>query len=220
MYYSVIMAFFLSSIVSPSIIIASPALAQLSTPISGLFSTPLVYIFPIALIIYSVIIFTVTDYELISKIKRIYYAVMLLLFTIVLKNVDFTSVCETGLFGTSAKSWSIILVSIIGAIIIVLIDSYIISGYVFKEFGFMGTKFIRDETAETVKNQHDYIFSLESSIKAQYELIEKIKRDFAGINSRRGKRLNFNEEIGKIIKEFYVFKTCIPVSPNDEVFKY
>jgi len=190
---------------------SNPALTKLSEGVTtettkDLFSSPLYYIFPVALIIYTIIIAIASNFEVISKVKRIYYAIMSLLFIFVLKNVDFMWVSKEGLWGTTPKAWSLILVSIIGMILIVLIDSYIISGYVFKEFGFFGTKFIRDETTETVKSQHDYIFSLESSIKAQFELIDKTKKDMADSGKLKIKKLNFNEQIEKIISGFYALK--------------
>lgn len=204
---------FLASQTASAITALTP-ISKKTITTTDFFSPWTYYILPIALILYAIIIAWKTDFDFMAKIKRLYYSVMIFALVIILKCVNLIGIGKEGLWGTTPKAWSVILFVIIYTIAIVLIDNYVISGYVFKEFGFFGTKFIKDDATETVKSQMGYINSLESSIKAQYEMIERIKTDTERLAEDK---LDFNVQIGKIITDFY---TCKNIDVQVETYNF
>lgn len=134
---------------------------------------------PAALILYSIAIAVFTEIEWVYKVKRIYYSISIFVYVIMLKNVNLIGIAgEKGLLGTSNKVWAIIVFTIIFFLVSIIIDNWIISGYAFKEFGFFGAKFIRDEANTTVLEQGDYIYSLENGITGSFQVVDDIKTIF------------------------------------------
>lgn len=173
------------------------------------FASSYYYIIPIVLILYAIGVAIFIEYELISKVKRIYYSVFILMYVAILKCVNLTGLCEKGLWGLSAKTWSVIVFSILALIAAILIDNYIISGYVFKEFGLLGAKFIKEETKQTVIEQGNYILSLEAGIQASFYTIDDIKalmKETNTIIKVRNRTFNFLDEVKKVLYLFYGYR--------------
>lgn len=171
------------------------------------FNLRIYWLIPILLLTYSVCITIFTDIEWVFKMKRIYYSICTLFYIFMLKNINLIGISvEKGLFGTSNKVWSIIVFTIIFFLTSIIIDNWIISGYVFKEFGFFGAKFIKDETKITVVEQEDYIHSLENGIKGEFDVIDDVKKLFADgevIGDIRTDNFDLIERFSEILRLYY-----------------
>ncbi len=134
------------------------------------FKSDWLYLIPIVLLVYSLIMWIFGDNELQTNIKRIYYTFFLFLYLMFMKHVDVTKWCNSGPFGISPAIWSILLSLLVAFLIALIIDNFIISGYVFTEFGIFGAKFIKEETKRTVDVQHWYLLNLEKCLEALYDI--------------------------------------------------
>ncbi len=172
------------------------------------FSSNYFFILPIIFLFYSIFIAIFSDFDRTSKVKRIYYSTMCIVFVIILRNVNLVGLCDKGLWGLTAQTWSVVVFSIMALIFTIFIDNYIISGYVFKEFGFLGTKFIKEETTETVKIQGDYICSLEKGIQSSYDCIDYFKERIvnANIKSNLTGKFNFVNEFEILLVKYFEMK--------------
>lgn len=174
-----------------------------------LFSSPLLYLIPGILLVYAILVAIFSEQEWEAKIKRIYYAAMFLLLGFIIQAYDFNALAETGLWGMTSEAWSIVLFSIIWFIVTLILDSFIISGFVFKEIGIFGTRFIKEETKQMVKQQGDYILFLEAGIQALDKIIEYMKEKLADKSVKdvlRKKSFDFLEEYEKFLVQFFNYR--------------
>ena len=133
------------------------------------FSNVVIYILPILLIAYSSTMWFLerkNKENLNIKIKRVYYSIILLLGVIILNTTNLSWICKEGLFGISKEGWSIIIFLIILLIIAIIIETCIISGYVFKEFGIFSARLVKEDTKEVIVNLDTTVGMLERNIKA------------------------------------------------------
>lgn len=171
------------------------------------FSSWLYFLIPAALIIYSICIAVIADVKWILKIKRIYYSLCTLLYIFMLKHINVIGICpKDGLFDISNKAWSIIIFTLIFFVSSIIIDNWIISGYVFKELGFLGTKFIREESKTVVAEQEGYTYSLENGITAMFETITEIRKLFENediMSEIKSNKFDFILRLSEVIEVYY-----------------
>ena len=143
-----------------------------------------IFLIPIALIIYSVRIWYKakgeTDKEKIT-VKRIYYSISIIIFLIVIRNENIYLWCKDGPMNINSDVWSHIVAMIIFLLIAISIDYFIISGYVFKELGIFGAKFIKEDTKEIVKENTKYHLALIKTINSLCDVPEYISKYFKNI---------------------------------------
>lgn|GEM_PF-2962519 len=177
---------------------------------------------PATFILYSIIIAIFAEIEWVYKVKRIYYSISTLVYIVMLKNINLIGIAgEKGLLGTSSKVWAIIVFTIIFFLTSIIIDNWIISGYAFKEFGFFGAKFIRDEAKTTVVEQEDYIHSLENGITGIFEVIDDIKTLFKNediIEEIKSDRFDFTEKFTEIAHSYYKYRK-LGADIDSEIYK-
>ncbi|MBH1941041.1 hypothetical protein I5677_09070 [Mobilitalea sibirica] len=161
-----------------------------------------------------------TEDENITIIKRYYYTIIVLIYIIIIKFCDVPAWCSTGMFGITGEVWSYIILMIVTLLLAVILDSFIISGYVFKEFGFFGARFIRDVTQKTVELQKKYVLSLEGSLKTVYAIPKNIHDYFSDPDIRKKVlkgSFDFPKEFKKILKCYYGMKN---IDADVDVFFY
>lgn len=167
------------------------------------------YILPIMFLIYSIIIWIKGNDELATNVKRIYYSMVVLCYIILVNTVDVSRWCDKGQFGISNIVWSYCVSIIITVVLAVLIDNFIISGFVFKELGFFGTKFIREETKKAVDVQYKYLLNLEGSLETLHKIPNKIQSIFSKpdvIKSIKEGSFDFVKEFTFLLQYYYSLK--------------
>ncbi|QUH21801.1 hypothetical protein [Alkaliphilus sp. B6464] len=168
-----------------------------------------IFIFPIVLLIYSIAAWKFGNDERKTNIKKIHYSLFVFAYLFFIRYEDVSTWCESGPMGITAPVWSYLLSILVTLLIAIAIDNFIISGYVFKEFGIFGAKFIRDATQQTVIQQNGYMLSLEKNLEALYSVLFKINELFSNPNivgQVRNGRFNFSKHFRGILKHYYDFK--------------
>lgn len=165
-----------------------------------------VFTIPASLLIFSILmcIFSSDDFQ--TKIKRLYYTIFIFGYLIFIRYEDVTVWCKNGYFNLSSNVWSILFSMLVVLIIAMVIDNFIISGYVFKEFGLFGAKFIREETKQAVKEQDGYTMLLEKSYESLYYTLGQINQLFQEdklIESLHNKTFSYTKQFTEVLKCYY-----------------
>jgi len=106
------------------------------------------------------------------RMRKIYYSLCILVYTWIVASFDLQFISTNGYLGVSPKAWSIASFTIFYFILLFLVENLILSNSSFKEFGFLGTKFIKSEQIATVTSQAEYINSLELGIEAVNKTVQ------------------------------------------------
>lgn len=186
------------------------------------------YIFAIPIIFFIYSIYTWHKYKdnFMTNIKRVYYSFMLLMYFVFIRYENVSKWCITAPLGMVPEIWSYLFSMIVAVLVAISIDNFIISGYVFKELGFFGAKFIREDikkdTKDTVIGQNDLILSLENNLELMYDIPLLIDSIFELNNVYDDISEDFNcftQYFSNILKTYYSFKNEI-VSINVSFYEH
>lgn len=186
------------------------------------------YIFaiPIIFFIYSIYAWHKYQDNFMTNIKRVYYSFALLMYFVFIRYENVSMWCIAAPLGIIPEIWSYLFSMIVAVLIAISIDNFIISGYVFKELGFFGAKFIREDikkdTKDTVIEQNDLILSLENNLELMYDIPLLIDSIFELNNVYDDISENFNsftQYFSNILKTYYSLKNEI-VSIEVSFYEY
>lgn len=113
--------------------------------------------------------------NLLFKIKRFYYALWFLLYAIMINHLNYDVFPEKEIFGLPVIIGLPLVLFIVGMIVAVLIDTFIISGTGFKEFSIFGAKFIKAEALENIEIQTKYVQLLSKKIEAEHICLQQLE---------------------------------------------
>ena len=171
-----------------------------------------VFLFPAILTVFTILIWIFGSDRFLINIKRLFYCLYILGYLIFIRQVDVTGWCNEGPFHISSHISSLFLSMIVAFLIAMAVDNFIISGFIFKEFGIFGAKFVKEdkETQKAVIQYDDYSMVLEKSLESLYYTLDKIHKFFFDqqiIDSIKDHTFDYTKHFTDFLMDYYEYKS-------------
>lgn len=166
----------------------------------------------IALLVYSLFSFMETKKSKKVLLIRMYYSVVIVFYTFVLKNINLFGIAEEkGLLSLSQGAWSVTFFTIVYLMMSVLIEKLIISGEVIGSLSLFGSSAIfKDDNKENSLSMiRENIISLEmgiESITKTYKYMVEYLRSQSVIEEINEAAFEYDSTLAIIINKYYKYK--------------
>lgn len=169
--------------------------------------TNYLYLLPLILAIYLIIGFKLLKLSAIEeKIRKIYYWIAVLIYVFIYNNINITSLVNGAPFNLSPHTWGVIVYTIAFYIVVIVIDTYMISGTGFNEIGLLGASF--KKTNKVIAMQTEFSKLVSDQVFAQSLTIGYLKQKYTKDNLKDmviDNKYNYGGILQDVIYRYYEF---------------
>ena len=145
----------------------------------------------------------------ILTIKKFYYCFWFAVYTFYINRIDFSYFNQDTVLALPVEIGVPLAIFLVGTLLAVLIDSFIVSGTGFIEFSLLGAKFVRSEISTNFELQNQQLELLVSKLAAENAIItnfDEYMKCKVDISAKVMNGIDFAREYKELIKEYLSYQ--------------